>query len=143
MRDWPPLGTREPISRFLPPMPFSLREPNPPSIGHFRRAASTRRQPEVRRNSKWKDLAPQLGFEPTTLRLTADPVVAASRCKHKYLHAQNTDYCVNWGESGGTTSMTTSGSWLRAPISSVPSIPKRTSRLVLYENRSFLQADLA
>ena len=36
VRDWAPLVTREPISRFLPPMPFSLREPNPPSIGHFR-----------------------------------------------------------------------------------------------------------
>jgi hypothetical protein len=29
-----------------------------------------------------KQLAPQVGLEPTTLRLTADPLVAASRCKH-------------------------------------------------------------
>ena len=28
-------------------------------------------------------LAPQVGFEPTTLRLTAEPLVAALRCKHK------------------------------------------------------------
>ncbi len=29
------------------------------------------------------ELAPQVGLEPTTLRLTAEPVVAASRCKHE------------------------------------------------------------
>jgi hypothetical protein len=28
-------------------------------------------------------LAPQVGFEPTTLRLTAEQLVAASRCKHE------------------------------------------------------------
>jgi len=38
----------------------------------------------------------------TALRLTADPLVVASRCKHKYLHARESDYCVNWGDSGGT-----------------------------------------
>ena len=32
-----------------------------------------------------------------TLRLTADPVVAASHCKNNYLHAQKTDCRVNWG----------------------------------------------
>ena len=38
---------------------------------------------------------------PTPLRLTAETVVAASRCKHKHLHARKTDYRVNWGDSGG------------------------------------------
>ena len=28
-------------------------------------------------------LAPQVGLEPTTLRLTAEILIAASRCKHK------------------------------------------------------------
>ena len=41
-------------------------------------------------------------LQPTSLRLTAETVVAASRCKHQYLCAQKTDYCVNWGDSGGT-----------------------------------------
>jgi hypothetical protein len=41
-------------------------------------------------------------FEPATLRLTAELVVAASHCKHKYLDVRKTDYRVNWGDSGGT-----------------------------------------
>src|ERR1035437_1338956 len=41
-------------------------------------------------------------LEPATLRLTAELVVAASRCKHKYLHARKTDYRDNWGDPGGT-----------------------------------------
>jgi len=53
-----------------------------------------------------KDLAPQVGLEPTTLRLTAEPLVAASYCKHNYLRAQNADYRVNWGDSGGTLETT-------------------------------------
>ena len=44
----------------------------------------------------------QAELEPTTLRLTAEPVVAASRCKHNYLGARKTDYGVNWGDFGGT-----------------------------------------
>jgi len=48
-----------------------------------------------------KKLAPQVGFEPTTLRLTADLVVAASRCKHKYLDARDLGYLPSWGDSGG------------------------------------------
>src|ERR1035437_6465195 len=51
-------------------------------------------------------------FEPTTLRLTAEPVVAASRCKHKYLHARKSDYRVNWEDSGGTQSA--GSTWLLA-----------------------------
>src|ERR1019366_5072973 len=49
-------------------------------------------------------LAPQVGFEPTTLRLTAERLIAASRCKHKYLHAQKADYRVNWGGIWGDSS---------------------------------------
>src|ERR1035437_9487251 len=33
--------------------------------------------------NKGDSLAPQVGFEPTTLRLTAEWLIAASRCKHK------------------------------------------------------------
>ena len=39
---------------------------------------------------------------PKTLRLTADLVVASSRCKHDYLDARKPDYRVNWGDFGGT-----------------------------------------
>src|ERR1039457_7206029 len=49
-----------------------------------------------------KRLAPQVGLEPTTLRLTAEWLIVASRCKHNYLDARNADYCVNWGDFGGT-----------------------------------------
>src|ERR1035441_61776 len=41
-------------------------------------------------------------LEPTTLRLTAEGFMAASRCKHKYLHARKADYFGIWGDSGGT-----------------------------------------
>ncbi len=47
-------------------------------------------------------LAPQVGFEPTTLRLTAERVVAASRCKHEYLRERSANFPGNWGYSGGT-----------------------------------------
>ena len=50
----------------------------------------------------YEKLAPQVGLEPTTLRLTAERLVAASRCKNNYLHARKADYRVNWGDSGGT-----------------------------------------
>ena len=43
-----------------------------------------------------EELAPQVGFEPTTLRLTADPVVAASQ----YLTREKSIYRVNWGTLG-------------------------------------------
>jgi hypothetical protein len=42
-------------------------------------------------------LAPQVGFEPTTLRLTADTVLAASHCKHNYLDARRRDFPENAG----------------------------------------------
>ena len=44
------------------------------SIGHFRQDSPTLRQPERREFRSEKEVAPQVGFEPTTLRLTADPV---------------------------------------------------------------------
>jgi hypothetical protein len=47
-------------------------------------------------------MAPQVGLEPTTLRLTAEPLIDASHCKHKYLDVRESDYCGNWGDSGGT-----------------------------------------
>src|SRR6185312_14115156 len=45
-----------------------------------------------------KSLAPQVGFEPTTLRLTAEPVPAASRYKQKTCTVRN----IFWGGIGGT-----------------------------------------
>src|ERR1035437_6356078 len=36
------------------------------------------------------NLAPQVGFEPTTLRLTAEWLIAASPCKHKARNAPKT-----------------------------------------------------
>jgi hypothetical protein len=48
------------------------------------------------------DLAPQVGLEPTTLRLTAEWLVAASQCKQKELGLQKADLAGNWGDSGGT-----------------------------------------
>ena len=61
-------------------------------------------------------LAPQVGFEPTTLRLTAETVVAASRCKHNHLQAIKTDYRVNWGDSGGTSPFALSANWLEQSL---------------------------
>ena len=49
-----------------------------------------------------KRLAPQVGLEPTTLRLTAEWLVAASHCKHNCLCARKPDFGGNWGNSGGT-----------------------------------------
>ena len=46
-------------------------------------------------------LSVQLRLESTNLRLTAEQLVGASRCKHNYLYALKTDYRVNWGDSGG------------------------------------------
>jgi hypothetical protein len=36
-------------------------------------------------------LSPQVGREPTTLRLTDEPLVAAARRKRKYLHMRKAD----------------------------------------------------
>ena len=49
-----------------------------------------------------ENLAPQVGLEPTTLRLTAEWLVAASHCKQKELGMQKADLAGNWGDSGGT-----------------------------------------
>jgi hypothetical protein len=42
-------------------------------------------------------MAPRVGLEPQTLRLTAEQLVAASRCKHGGLRVQKPDFFVNWG----------------------------------------------
>src|ERR1039458_2714100 len=55
------------------------------------------RDPEVQAQTTLGVGAGPERVSPTTLRLTAEPVVAASRFKHEYLHARKTDYCVNWG----------------------------------------------
>src|ERR1035437_1652414 len=47
--------------------------------------------------SAWEVTSVQLRLEPTSLRLTAEWLVLASHCKHKYLHARKADYRVNWG----------------------------------------------
>ena len=49
---------------------------------------------------KGLNLAPQVGFEPTTLRLTAEQLIAASRCKHNYLDARKADCRGNRGILG-------------------------------------------
>jgi len=73
-------------------------------------------------------LAPQVGFEPTTLRLTADTVVAASRCKHEYLDARKPDFAGNWGDSGGTLSPARLGHpW--------PAVPSQLTRIVARRRR--------
>ena len=59
------------------------------------------RQQEAIAN-KGLNVAPQVGLEPTTLRLTAERLMAASRCKHKYLDETKSDSAANWGDSGGT-----------------------------------------
>ena len=41
------------------------------------------RQRTAGKTLRGKELAPQVGLEPTTLRLTAERLVAASRCNHK------------------------------------------------------------
>src|ERR1017187_3872461 len=68
------------------------------SIGHFRQDSPTLRQPERREFRSEKEVAPQVGLEPTTLRLTAERLVAASRCKHKTWTRQN----LVFPEIGGT-----------------------------------------
>ena len=52
--------------------------------------------------SEGQNLAPQVGLEPTTLRLTAERLVAASRCKHKTWTRQNLIFPEIGGDSGGT-----------------------------------------
>jgi len=54
------------------------------------------RMMKMERNSYQVELAP------TTLRLTAERLIASSRCKHNCLEARNADSCVNWGDFGGT-----------------------------------------
>src|ERR1022692_4912308 len=49
-------------------------------------------------------LAPQVGLEPTTLRLTGERLLAASRCKHDYLRTRNEIFGGIWGGTGGSQS---------------------------------------
>ena len=57
---------------------------NAPNVGQLGSCGSTCGVNNMEGN-RWenRDLAPQVGLEPTTLRLTAERLVAASRCKHK------------------------------------------------------------
>src|SRR5450759_2577067 len=52
------------------------------SIGHFPQVRAGVPSTRSAESSLPDRLAPQVGLEPTTLRLTAEPLVAASRCKH-------------------------------------------------------------
>jgi hypothetical protein len=61
-----------------------------------------RRQLLGRESSEKMGLAPQVGLEPTTLRLTAECLKAASRCKHKYLDGRKANIRGIWGDFGGT-----------------------------------------
>lgn len=47
--------------------------------------------------TKGDGLAPQVGFEPTALRLTADQVVAASHCKHEAYTCKKPIILEFWG----------------------------------------------
>ena len=60
------------------------------------------RDPEVQAQTTLGVGAGPEPVSPTTLRLTAEPVVAASRCKHNHLYALKADYLVNSGDPGGT-----------------------------------------
>src|ERR1035437_2083645 len=44
----------------------------------------------------------QAELEPTTVRLTAERLIAASRCKHNYLDANKAGFRENWGDSQGS-----------------------------------------
>jgi hypothetical protein len=48
-----------------------------------------------------KRLAPQVGFEPTTLRLTAERLLVAAHLKTRDLDAVQARASENWGDSGG------------------------------------------
>ena len=76
--DWPLRdGTLDAVfsSNFFEHLPAT-----PTLEKRFQEAARCR---EVAFRNPLKNLAPQVGFEPTTLRLTADTVIAASFCKYK------------------------------------------------------------
>jgi hypothetical protein len=51
-----------------------------------------------------------------TPRLTANSVIAASRCKQYYLYSQKTDYCVNWGGLWGDSHHDPSGPIFRKAV---------------------------
>ena len=53
-------------------------------------------------NSEENNLAPQVGLEPTTLRLTADWLLVASHWKHKSYARELPILPEIWGDSGGT-----------------------------------------
>src|ERR1035437_4923601 len=52
------------------------------SIGHFQQVRAVAPLTRRAESSLSDNLAPQVGFEPTTLRLTAEWLIGASRCKH-------------------------------------------------------------
>src|ERR1039458_8505406 len=56
-------------------------------------------------DNKGDILAPQVGFEPTTLRLTAERLIAASRCKHKTYTHKKPIIALIGGTLGGLSEM--------------------------------------
>src|ERR1035437_5604838 len=61
--------------------------PFPRNIGHFPQVRAGVPLTRSAESSLPDRMAPQVGFEPTTLRLTAEPSAAASRCKqHRPTH---------------------------------------------------------
>jgi hypothetical protein len=71
-------------------------------LAGLRQAQKNRwRQPTGRWRSERDNLAPQVGLEPTTLRLTAEPVIAASRCKHKTYTGERPGFAEIRGTLGG------------------------------------------
>ena len=51
--------------------------------------------------TKEVSVAPQVGFEPTTIRLTAEWPMAASRCKHQTYTREKRIFAEFWGTFGG------------------------------------------
>ena len=47
-------------------------------------------------------MAPQVGFEPTTIRVTAEPLAGASRCKHETYADKMLIIPLIGGDYGGT-----------------------------------------
>jgi len=80
---------------FAPETGGILGGPRRPRMGNFQfrpnrgRGAATGMYARVCIETKGLVPAPQVGLEPTTLRLTALRVVAASRCKHKTYTRKN------------------------------------------------------
>src|ERR1022692_3290888 len=72
------------------------------SIGHFQQVRAVAPLTRRAESSLSDNLAPQVGFEPTTLRLTAEWLIGASRCKHNYLGARKGNIRGIWGDFGGT-----------------------------------------